>query len=75
MKREFNFAWGIVRGEIRDAVLEIFPELAPQFEQRKQFFEYYFEPIDVEASVEQLDRLSKEFHVRLSWDEIKVLND
>jgi hypothetical protein len=75
MKREFRFAWGIVIGEIKDAVLEIFPELAPQFKQRKQFFEYYFEPIEVEASVEQLDRLSKEFYVRISWDEIKILND
>ena len=75
MKREFRFAWGIVIGEIRDAVLEIIPELAPQFEQRKQFFEYYFEPIEVELSIEQLDRLSKEFRVQISWDEIKILND
>lgn len=75
MKREFIFAWGIVSGDLRDAVLEIFPELAPQFEQRKQFFEYYFEPIEVELSIEQLDRLSKEFRVQISWDEIKILND
>jgi len=75
MKREFNFKWGIVAGDLRDAVLEIFPELAPQFEQRKQFHEYYFEPIEVEASIEQLDRLSKEFYVQLSWNEIKILND
>ena len=75
MKREFNFKWGIVAGDLRDAVLEIFPELAPQFEQRKQFHEYYFEPSEVEASIEQLDRLSKEVYVQISWDEIKILND
>ena len=75
MKREFRFAWGIVAGDLRDAVLEIIPELAPQFEQRKQFFEYYFEPIEVELSIEQLDRLSKEFRVQISWNEIEILNN
>ena len=75
MKRKFSFTWGIVAGDLRDAVLEIIPELAPQFEQRKQFFEYYFEPIEVELSIEQLDRLSKEFRVQISWNEIEILNN
>ena len=73
MKREIRFTRGIIFGETRDAVLEILPELAPQFTQRKHFFEYYFEPIQVEVSIEQLDRLSKEFNVTISWDEIKIM--
>lgn len=72
MKREIRFTSGIIFGETRDVVLEILPELAPQFTQRKHFFEYYFEPIQIEVSIDQLDRLSKEFNVTLSWDEIKI---
>lgn len=70
MKRKLRFNEGIISGDdMRDAI-EILPELEPNFRQRKQFDEYYFDSMVVELNLEKLEHLSNMFSIRLNYDEI-----
>lgn len=72
MKRILKFSEGIISGDdMRDAI-EILPELEPNFRQRKQFDEYYFDSIEVELNLEKLEHLSNMFSVKLNYDEITL---
>jgi len=63
----------IVGGNEKETIESILPKLAGSFKQRKQFFEYYFESVTIEFSLEDLDELSNQFKVILLWDELEIV--
>lgn len=73
MKVEIRFNQDIIAGyEVRD-LLEIFPELENNFEQRKQYDEYYFEKSEVELDIDKLKQLSNKFGFEMSGDDLKII--
>lgn len=73
MKVEIRFNQGVIAGyEVRD-LLEIFPELENNFEQRKQYDEYYFEKSEVELDIDKLEQLSNKFRFEISGDDLKII--
>ncbi len=74
MKRTIRFQDSIVGGEDKLSIVEILPQVKDSFRQRKTYFEYYFNEIEIEISLEQLDKLSQEFPIKINYDEIIVLD-
>ena len=72
MKRIIQLSQGIIRGEEVQSILEILPQLEPSFTQRKEFFEYYFEETEVELTLEQIDKLSKDFGIEIGFDSLTI---
>jgi hypothetical protein len=72
MKRTIRFTDGIIGGVEMEAVVEILPKLEGSFRQRKTYFEYYFDETEIEITLEQLDELSKEFTLKINWDDITI---
>jgi hypothetical protein len=72
MKRTIRFTDGIIGGVEMKAVVEILPKLEGSFRQRKTYFEYYFDETEIEITLEQLDELSKEFTIKINWDDITI---
>lgn len=74
MKRTIKFQDSIIGGEDKLSIIEILPQLKDSFRQRKTYFEYYFSEIEIEITLEQLDKLSNEFTIKINFDEIIILN-
>lgn len=72
MVRILNFKDGIISGNNMRSLLEIFPQLKSRFRQRNQYDKYYFDPIEVEVSIEQIHLLSEEFLVAVNWESITL---
>jgi len=72
MKRIIQFKDGIIGGDIVTDVLAILPQLEGSFTQRKTYFEYYFKETEVELTLEQLDKLSNEFRIKIDFDTITI---
>jgi hypothetical protein len=51
----------------------LLPELIGSFRQRKEFDEYYFDEIQIDLSLEKLDKLSQKFDIRLGQDELVII--
>ena len=61
MKRILRFNDGIIEGIYVDFIIKLYPHLAPNFTQRKQYDEYYYKEGKVELTINELDLLSNEF--------------
>ena len=72
MKRTIRFTDGIIGGVEKEMIVDILPQLEGSFRQRKTYFEYYFDETEIEITLEQLDELSKEFIVKICWDDITI---
>ena len=72
MKRIIQFKDGIIGGVVAQEVLTILPQLESSFTQRKTYFEYYFKATEVELTLEQLDKLSNEFRIKIDFDTITI---
>ena len=72
MKKLFKINQGIIGGEDKETIVKILPQLESQFKQRKQYWEYYFDEIVVDLTLEDLEELSSEFIIELNWDELKI---
>lgn len=75
MKRLICIDSGIIAGENKEAIENIIAETKGSFTQRKTYFEYYYEPIEVEISLEQLEELSALFEIRINRSEVKIIED
>jgi hypothetical protein len=72
MKRILKYEHGIISGDdVRD-ILRIFPEIEDKFRQRKSYDEYYFDSVEVDVDIEQIDQLSEMFSVKISWELIEL---
>lgn len=74
MKRIIEFKDGIIGGNIMIDIVDILPQLKSSFTQRKSYFEYYFEPTELEITLEQLDKLSDEFRIQIDFDTITIID-
>ncbi len=80
IKRFIKFNSGIVGGHDQRVFLEVFPELASRFTRRYNFDEFYFqsfqeyesEKID-SFSLEQLDKISREFRIEMDADYLVIV--
>ena len=61
MKRILIFNDGIIEGVYVDFIVKLYPHLAKNFTQRKQYDEYYYKEGEVELTINELDLLSNEF--------------
>jgi hypothetical protein len=53
MKRILIFKDGIIRGDIKRDIIDIFPETEHSFKQRKTFDEYYYDNTEVEIDLDK----------------------
>jgi len=72
MKRNIRFSDGVIGGVEKEMIVDILPQLEGSFRQRKTYFEYYFDDTEVEITLEQLDELSKEFIIKIDWEDITI---
>lgn len=72
MKRIININTGVIGGYEKELIESILPQLSNSFRQRKEFWEYYFDAITIEITLEELDKLSSEFVVELYYDELII---
>ena len=72
MKRRIRINSGVIGGFEKELIEEILPQLSNYFRQRKEFWEYYFVETDLEFTLEDLDNLSSEFVIELSWEELII---
>jgi hypothetical protein len=72
MVREIRIDQGIIGGFEKELIEKILPQLIGSFRQRKEFWEYYFDPKQVEISLEDLDNLSNEFQIKINFDELII---
>jgi len=74
MKRTLEFKKGIIDGETMRDVIDIFPQLEIQFTQRKSFDEYYFEPSQIELTIETIQKLNDlYFDVSIGSDSVELI--
>ena len=72
MKRIIRFNQGVVGGDDKETLVEIIPQLESSFRQRKHYHEYYFDEIEVELSLKDIDRISNEFTIELNYEELII---
>ena len=72
MVKLININQGVIGGVEKELIENILPQLVGSFKQRKEFFEYYFNEKEVELSLEDIDRLSSEFEIKLTYDELVI---
>lgn len=73
MKKIIKFNHGIIEGYCKELIIKILPELENSFKQRKQYFEYYFTEVELELTLENINQLSQEFNIQISFDTLKIL--
>ena len=73
MKKVIVIKSGVVGGVEKELIESILPQLVGSFEQRKEFFEYYFNEKEVELSLEDIDNISQEFIIKLNWNELEIV--
>jgi hypothetical protein len=64
---------GIVGGLEKELIVDIFSKLEGSFRQRKQCCEFFFEETKIELSLEDLGKLSTQFKVVLSLNELEIM--
>ena len=70
MKRMLEHKDGIISGvDVRD-MIKVFPHIEDRFKQRKSYDEYYFDALEVDVTIEQIEQLSKMFYVKIDWASI-----
>jgi hypothetical protein len=72
MVREIKINEGVIGGFEKELIEKILPQVSDSFQQRKEFWEFYFQPKSIELSLEDLENLSKEFQIELNWDELII---
>jgi len=72
MKRNIRFSDGVIGGVEKEMIVDILPQLEGSFRQRKTYFEYYFKDTEVEITLEQLDKLSDEFRIKIDFEDITI---
>lgn len=72
MIREVRMNQGVVGGFDKELIEKILPQLSSSFRQRKEFWEYYFDPIEIELSLEDLENISKEYEIELNWNDLII---
>jgi hypothetical protein len=72
MKRNIRFSDGVIGGVEKEMIVDILPQLEGSFRQRKTYFEYYFDDTEVEITLEQLDKLSDEFRIKIDFEDITI---
>lgn len=72
MKRIIRFNQGVIGSFDKGRLVRILPQLESSFRQRKQYYEYIFDDIEVELSLEDIDRISNEFRIVLDWEDLTI---
>lgn len=72
MKRLIRFNQGIIGGDDKEDLVEILPQLESSFKQRKTYHEYYFTDTEVELSLAEIERISRNFVVLLDYEELTL---
>lgn len=72
MKRLIRFNQGIIGGDDKEDLVEILPQLESSFKQRKTYHEYYFTDTEVELSLAEIERISRNFVVLLDYEELII---
>tara|TARA_R110000822_G_scaffold73252_2_gene176039 strand:- start:3261 stop:3485 length:225 start_codon:yes stop_codon:yes gene_type:complete len=72
MKRLIQFREGVIGGYEKERIEKILPTISNAFTQRKQYFEYYFEELWVELSLEDLEKLSTDFNIELGEFDLTI---
>ena len=75
MKRRIRFQESIIGGEDKLSIVKILPQINDSFRQRKTYFEYYFSETEIEITLEQLDKLSNKFAIKVNFNDIVILNE
>lgn len=72
MVRTIELESGIVSGDDKRALVQVIPEAETAFTGRKTYDEYYFKPLEVNVTAEQIDLLSLRWKITIGYDTIVV---
>jgi hypothetical protein len=72
MKRLVTIQDGVIGGVEKELIEKLLPQLIGSFRQRKEYFEYYFNETEVEITLDDIERLSKEFTIEINWSELEI---
>lgn len=72
MKRTIELSNGVVSSDEKEYIVEIIPDLKKQFRQRKNYFEYYYDSLEVDLTLEQIEKLSNEFTIEIGFSHLKI---
>lgn len=72
MKRKIRLSSGIIAGSDMLSLVNILPQLKDSFRQRKEFFEYYFDEIEVTLSLEDIYKLSNDFEIIIGYENLTI---
>jgi hypothetical protein len=72
MKRILIFKDGIIRGDIKRDIIDIFPETEHSFKQRKTFDEYYYDNTEVEIDLDKIEKINKYYSITFYSDSIII---
>lgn len=73
MKRIIRFNEGIIDGDDMRDICKILPELSSMFKTRKNYDEYYFTEVEIEITLEKINRLSDEYYIQMNYEMIKIM--
>jgi hypothetical protein len=63
---------GIVDGDTKTDLVDMFPELENSFTQRKSFYEYYYQQTEIELTIDKIDKLSKDYEITIGFESVKI---
>jgi hypothetical protein len=72
MKRTIVINDSVVAGWDMENIVSMIPQLKDSFRQRQQFNEYYFDETEVDANMEQLEALSREYGVKIGSEFLQI---
>ena len=72
MKRTIELSNGVVGSDEKEYIVEIIPDLKKQFRQRKNYFEYYYDSLEVDLTLEQIEKLSNKFTIEIGFSHLKI---
>ncbi len=72
MKRELFFNKAIIDDIHKDFICRLFPDLESRFTRRKEFYEFYFDSIDVDLNIELLTKLNDRYSITITSSQIIV---
>ncbi len=72
MVRELIFSNGIIEGEYKRFIVEMFPSLEANFRQRKQYDEYHYDSTDIELTLDQIEKLTNMFCTQINRTELEI---
>lgn len=72
IKRLIQIKEVFISGVEKELIEQILPQLKGSFEQREEFFEYYFEETWILLSIEDIENISRNFFIEIGEFDLEI---